>query len=248
MRSLKSTGSTSRRYERQIPLFGPEGQNRLGDATVLIAGAGGLGSPVATYLALAGVGELVIVDYDVIQESNLNRQFLHATASVGLKKVYSAEATLRSLQPDLSIVTYPEKIDASSAGRLVSDSDLVVDALDNYEARFLLHEAAWNAGIPFIHGAVEGFCGQMTSIIPGESPCLSCLIPTPPPASPVPVVGATAGVIGSLQAMEAIKFITGTGKMLSGRLLIWDGLSGRTDYLKIRQRVDCPVCSHGRGS
>lgn len=233
---------SDRRFERQIPLIGSEGQKQLEKATVFIAGAGGLGSPAATYLALAGIGELIIVDDDVIQESNLNRQFLHAAASVGLQKVYSAEATIHGMAPDVSVIAYPSRIDATSAERLVTDADIIIDALDNYETRFLLHEAAWNAGKPFIHGAIEGFSGQLTSIIPGQSPCLSCLIPAAPPSGKVPVIGATAGVIGSMQAMEAIKFLTGKGTMISGRLLLWDGMSGRTEYLSIGKRKNCQVC------
>lgn len=235
---------TASRFERQLPLIGPEGQKKLENSTVLIAGAGGLGSPAATYLALAGVGELIIVDDDRIQESNLNRQFLHAAASVGLQKVYSAEATLASLAPETSVIAYPGRIDETSADRLVADADVVIDALDNYETRFILHEAAWNADVPFIHGAIEGFSGQMTSIIPGQSPCLSCLIPAVPPGGNVPVIGAIAGVIGSIQAMEAIKYLTETGTMISGRLFLWDGQAGRSEFLKIGKRKNCPVCSH----
>ncbi|PWR74796.1 HesA/MoeB/ThiF family protein [Methanospirillum stamsii] len=242
MNNQKFTGSSGR-YERQISLIGSEGQKKLNDATILIAGAGGLGSPAATYLALAGIGELVIVDDDVIQESNLNRQFLHATQSIGLQKVYSAQATLEKMQPDVSVVAYPKRIDAQSANRLIKDADLVIDALDNYESRFILHEAAWKAGIPFIHGAIEGFSGQLTSIIPKSSPCLSCLIPSAPPVGKVSVMGATAGVIGSMQAMEAIKYLTNTGSMISGRLLIWDGLSGRIEFMKTEKRKNCQVCS-----
>lgn len=218
--------ANTNRFERQIPLIGLEGQKKLGESTVLIAGAGGLGSPAATYLALAGIGELILVDDDVIQDSNLNRQFLHASQSVGLQKVYSAQATLEALQPDVSVAAYPERITAGSVERLIKDADLVIDALDNYESRFFLHEAAWKKGIPFIHGAIEGFSGQLTSIVPEKSPCLSCIIPGEPPSGKVPVMGATAGIIGSMQALEAIKYLTGTGSLISGRLLLWDGLSG----------------------
>jgi len=245
--NLSANVKSNRRYERQIPLIGPEGQKKLEDATVLIAGAGGLGSPAATYLALAGVGELIIVDDDVIQESNLNRQFLHAASSVGLQKVYSAQATLKGLAPDISLIAYPERIDAASADRLAQDADVIIDALDNYETRFILHKSAWDAGVPFIHGAIEGFTGQLTSIIPGKTPCLSCLIPAAPPEEKVPVMGGTAGVIGSMQALEAIKFLTGTGTMISSRLLLWDGLSGRCEFLKIGKRKNCQICSDYSG-
>ncbi|MGV8109571.1 HesA/MoeB/ThiF family protein [Methanospirillum sp.] len=246
MNSTHNPGYPSHRFERQIPLIGPDGQKNLEDATVLIAGAGGLGSPAATYLALAGIGELIIVDDDIIQESNLNRQFLHAAGSVGLQKVYSAEATIHGLAPDTSIIAHSIRIDENSADRLVKDADIVIDALDNYESRFILHEAAWNADVAFIHGAIEGFSGQLTSIIPGSSPCLSCLITAVPPSEKVPVIGATAGVIGSMQALEAIKYLTKSGTMISGRLLIWDGLSGRTEFLKIGKRNNCPVCEEGK--
>lgn len=236
----------SSRFERQLPLIGSEGQKKLENSTVLIAGAGGLGSPAATYLALAGVGEIIIVDDDNIQESNLNRQFLHSAASVGQRKAYSAESTLHELAPDASIIAHPIRIDRTSARQLVRDADIVIDALDNYETRFILHDSAWAVGIPYIHGAIEGFSGQLTSIIPGKSPCLSCLIPGTPPGGKIPVIGATAGVIGSMQAMEVIKFLTGTGTMITGRLLIWDGLSGRSEYLKIGRRKNCHFCSdHG---
>ncbi|HOW05635.1 HesA/MoeB/ThiF family protein [Methanospirillum hungatei] len=245
MKRIQPSYSSSR-FERQLPLIGPEGQKKLENSTILIAGAGGLGSPAATYLALAGVGELIIVDDDRIQESNLNRQFLHAASSVGLQKVYSAEATLGSLAPDTSVVAYPGRIDEGSADRLVADADVVIDALDNYESRFVLQKAAWNAEVPFIHGAVEGFSGQMTSIIPKKGPCLSCLIPAVPPSGKVPVIGATAGVIGSMQAMEAIKYLTGIGTMISGRLFLWDGQAGRSEFLHIGSRKNCPVCSKGR--
>ncbi len=238
---------SSRRFERQLPLIGSEGQRKLQDATVLIGGAGGLGSPVATYLALAGVGELIIVDDDRIQESNLNRQFLHAASSVGCMKVYSAEATLHNLAPEVTVLSYPTKIESSTAHDLVRDADVVVDALDNYESRFILHQAAYHAGIPFIHGAVEGFSGQLTSIIPQSSPCLACLIPGAPPAEKIPVIGATAGVIGSMQAMEVIKYLSGTGTMITGKLFLWDGLSNRCEYVRFGRRKDCTVCSGMEG-
>jgi molybdopterin-synthase adenylyltransferase len=230
------------RYARQLPLFGREGQKKLADATVFIAGVGGLGSPVATYLAMAGIGELIIVDDDQVQESNLNRQFLHANRNIGMRKVYSAAETLAALNPDLTITAIPERITPITVESQTDDADILVDATDNFETRYLLNERAFQAGIPLIHGAVEGFSGQLTTIVPGETPCLSCLFPKIPPAHETPVIGATAGVIGSLQAMEVIKYITGCGRLLAGRLLIWDGMSGRSDYLTLSIRSDCPVC------
>ncbi|HWQ65998.1 MAG TPA: HesA/MoeB/ThiF family protein [Methanospirillum sp.] len=234
---------TSERYIRQIPLFGSDGQEKLLDSCVLVAGAGGLGSPAATYLALAGVGEIIIADADVVDETNLNRQFLHATSNIGLMKVYSAASTLKALNPDISISACPESITSGTINGLVRDADIIVDAVDNYETRYVLNQAAIEHQIPLVHGAVEGFSGQMTTIIPGKTPCLACIIPESPPKRITPIIGATAGVIGSLQAMEVIKCITGTGTLLSGRLMIWDGSSGRTDYITLKQRSDCAVCT-----
>nr|WP_319538365.1 HesA/MoeB/ThiF family protein [uncultured Methanospirillum sp.] len=230
------------RYTRQLPLFGKEGQIKLADATVFIAGAGGLGSPVATYLAVAGVGELIIADDDLVQESNLNRQFLHVNRNIGMKKVYSAAETLSALNPDITLTAIPERITPETIKGMTKDADILVDATDNFATRYLLNEASLDAEIPLVHGAVEGFSGQMTTVIPGETPCLECLFPHPPPERETPVIGATAGVIGSLQAMEVIKYITGSGRLLAGRLLIWDGLSGRTEYLSLSPRQDCNVC------
>ena len=229
-----------------MTLVGAEGQKKLADSSVFIAGAGGLGSPVATYLALAGVGELIIADDDVVQESNLNRQFLHATKDIGKQKVYSACETLHALNPDITISAIPERITRDNIGMHTSDADIIVDATDNFETRYLLNETSVSRGIPLIHGAVEGFSGQLTTIIPGLTPCISCIFPSCPPPHETPIIGATAGVIGSLQAMEVVKYLTGNGRLLTGRLLIWDGLSGKTDYMTISRRVECSVCCQER--
>ncbi len=231
------------RYTRQLPLIGSEGQARLSKATVGIVGAGGLGSPVATYLALAGVGTLILADDDIVQESNLNRQFLHPTRNIGISKISSAAQTLTALNQDVTIRTFPERITSETICRFAEHANILVDATDNFEARYLLNWIALKMGIPLIHGAVEGFSGQMTTIIPGTTPCLSCLFPHPPPVRETPIIGATAGVIGSLQAMEVIKYLTGSGRLLSGRLLIWDGLAGRTEYLTVSVRPGCTACS-----
>jgi molybdopterin-synthase adenylyltransferase len=234
--------TTGTRYSRQLSLLGREGQQKLADATVFIAGAGGLGSPVACYLAMAGIGELIIVDDDQVQESNLNRQFLHANRNIGMRKVYSAAETLTALNPDLTITAIPERITSETVETQTNDADILVDATDNFETRYLLNKTAIQSGIPLVHGAVEGFSGQLTTILPGKTPCLSCLFHRAPPERDTPVIGATAGVIGSLEAMEVIKYITGSGRLIAGRLLIWDGLSGRSDYLTLSTRRDCPVC------
>lgn len=237
---------TGGRYHRQIPLIGAEGQERLADATVSIIGAGGLGSPVSTYLALAGVGELIIIDDDEISPSNLNRQFLHASADIGKKKACSAWRTLHALNPDVTITALPCRVTSGTVSACIHDADIIVDASDNYETRFLLNRAALSGRIPLVHGAVSGCSGQMTTIIPGKTPCLSCIIPHPSSAGQTPIIGAAAGVIGSLQALEVIKYLTGAGNLIAGRLLIWDGMTGKTDFFQISARKDCPECGHLR--
>lgn len=234
---------TDDRYSRQLPLIGTHGQEHLFQSSVFIAGTGGLGSPVATYLTLAGIGNLILADDDVVQESNLNRQFLHATHDVGVQKVYSAARTLSALNPDPTITACPERVTGGNVDRFVQDADIIVDATDNFETRYLLNDAAIRHQVPLIHGAVEGFSGQLTTIIPGKTPCLSCVFPLAPPKRQTPIIGATAGVIGSLEAIEVIKYLTGNGNLMTGRLLIWDGLSGRTDYLMISRRDNCSSCN-----
>lgn len=233
---------TGLRYARQIPVISPEGQERLADASVLIVGAGGLGSPVATYLTLAGTGELIIADPDQVHESDLNRQFLHATRSIGQKKVYSATETLHSLNPDITISAIPDAITQGTISRYAKDVEIIVDATDNFQARFILNEFSHNHNIPLVHGAVQECFGQVTTIIPGKTPCLSCIFPDVFEGGETAIIGAAAGVIGSMQALEVIKWITGTGELLAGRLMVWDGLSGRSELLNVSKRKDCQVC------
>lgn len=233
---------TDLRYARQIPVISPEGQKRLADASVLIAGAGGLGSPVATYLAMAGTGELIIADPDLVSEPDLNRQFLHATSSIGKKKVYSAAETLHAINPDITISAVPEMITQDTISRYAGEVEIIVDATDNFRARFVLNEFAQIHGITLVHGAVEECFGQVTTIIPGKTPCLSCIFPEVVDKDNAAIIGPAAGVIGSLQALEVIKWITRTGQLLAGRLLVWDGLSGKTEYLTLSKRKDCLVC------
>lgn len=227
---------------RQIPVIGEEGQDKLKAATVFIAGAGGLGSPIATYLALAGVGTIIIADGDCVEFSNLNRQFLHKTSSIGMLKAESARDTIISLNPDVNVITVPDWITEDNVDLMIRSSNLVIDALDSYDARFILNRAVFRLNKPMIHGAVEGLSGQMTTIIPGETPCLSCLIERAPPVRKPPIIGATAGVIGSLQAQEAVKFLTGTGSLMTGRLFIFDGANGIFEILPFYRRKRCGVC------
>ena len=237
----------SGRYDRQLPCLGTEGLARLEAAHIIVAGAGGLGSPVAIYLAAAGVGRLTLVDRDTVDRTNLNRQVLHADADLGRPKVESAIESLRALNPSIHIRGIRAEITDANAASLVGDADGIVDAMDNYAARFALNRVSLDRGIPFFHGAIRGFFGQVTTCLPGRGPCLACLFSGMTEESFTPVVGATAGVIGSIQATEVIKFLAGEGDLLTGRVLIWDGLAGRAEEIVVRSRPGCPACS-GPGS
>ncbi|PKL62853.1 MAG: adenylyltransferase [Methanomicrobiales archaeon HGW-Methanomicrobiales-2] len=230
------------RYARQILLFGEEGQERLKDAKVFIAGAGGLGCPVALYLAVAGVGEIRLVDRDTVDRTNLNRQVLHWERDLGTPKAGSAEAKLREANPDIQIEALAVTIDETNVRDLVAGADLIVDAMDNFPTRYLLNREALRAGVPLLHGAIRGFDGQATTIVPGRTACLECIFPEAPPAEVFPVVGTTPGIIGLIQANEAIKYITGTGDPLLNRLLLWDGLSATLETFTVEQRPGCPAC------
>jgi molybdopterin/thiamine biosynthesis adenylyltransferase len=185
---------------------------------------------------------LRIIDCDVVDASNLNRQILHWSEDVGRRKTDSVEEKLASLNPLIRIEALSCRIAEENAGDLVRGSDLIVDAMDNFPTRHLLNRTAVEQGIPFIHGAVRGLFGQATTVIPGETPCLRCLFPANPPREVFPIIGATCGVIGSIEASEAIKLLTGQGKPLAGRLFLWDGLAGSADSLTIEKDPCCPVC------
>jgi len=235
------------RYARQLLLFGEEGQDRLKGAKVFIAGAGGLGCPIALYLAVAGVGEIRIADRDTVERTNLNRQVLHRENDIGELKVRSAEAKLREANPDIHIKAFATTIDETNVRDLVGDADLIVDAMDNFPTRYLLNREALRSGVPLIHGAIRGFDGQATTIIPGRTACLECIFPVAPPVEAVtPVVGTTPGIIGLIQANEAIKYITGTGDLLTGRLLVWDGHAATMTTLPVERQEDCSACGIGR--
>lgn len=233
------------RYHRQmlLPRWGEEGQRALRKATVLVAGAGGLGSPVSIYLAVAGVGCIRVVDRDVPELSNLNRQILHGDGDVGRPKVSSAADTLAHLNPDVCVEAIQDTISEENVLDLTRDVDIIVDCMDNYAARFLLNRAAMKRRIPFVHGAVWGLEGRVTTIMPGQSPCLRCIVPTSPSPEIFPVVGATPGVIGCIQATEALKYLTGIGELLTGRLLLYDGEGMEFSEVHLRRDPSCPACS-----
>ena len=233
------------RYNRQMMLagWGEEGQLKIKHASVFIAGAGGLGSPVALYLAAAGLGEIRICDDDKVELSNLNRQMLHSDNRIGQFKAYSAEQTLLEINPGITINAFAERLDETNAERIIGQPDIVVDCLDNYPTRYLLNEYCVKKHIPLVHAAIWGLIGQITFIQSPETPCLKCIIPEAPPKEVFPVLGATPGVIGSLQAMETLKYLTGIGECLKGRLLIIDGENMSFESIKLKRRPGCPVCS-----
>ncbi len=233
-----------KRYDRQMRIegFGPEGQEKLKNARVLIAGAGGLGCPVALYLTAAGVGHIRLVDKDVVDFSNLNRQVLHWTADVGMPKVESATAKMRRLNPNIEVEALAVNIGDDNIDALVSDRDVIVDAMDNYPTRYLLNQAAIKYRIPYVHGSIYGLEGMTTTIIPGQSACLRCLFTQGPAPAVFPVLGATPGIIGLIQTMEVVKYLTGVGELLADRLVIFDGFSMSFREVHIKRRPDCVDC------
>ena len=232
----------SRRYERQMLVFGEVGQEKIGDAKVFIAGAGGLGSLVSMYLAAAGVGRIGIVDHDTVDITNLNRQLLHWTADVGRLKTVSAREKLAEMNPGVEIDTVSEKIDENNVLELVQDYDLIVDAMDNFHARYLLNKAAVAGNVPLFHGAVHGFDGQVTTVIPKKTPCLRCIFPENLPKTIIPAIGATCGVIASVQVTEVLKYLTGIGTLAANRLLIWDGLNMVMNEIPLERNPKCRDC------
>lgn len=238
------TDSEIKRYARQTMIFGEEGQEKLKNSKIFIAGAGGLGSPISIYLALAGVGNITMVDHDIVELSNLNRQILHGDTDINRKKTESAEETLTNLNSDINVNIITETITDENVLDLVGDSDLIIDAMDNFDTRHTLNKAAFDLDIPYFHGAVSGFDGQATTIIPGKTACLNCIFPQSPPKSVFPIIGLTPGLIGVIQANEVVKYITGEGKLLENEILLWDGLKSEVEKVKTNKRPDCEVCGH----
>jgi molybdopterin-synthase adenylyltransferase len=246
--SIPLTDEDLARYNRQIilPEFGEEGQKKLRQATVLVVGVGGLGSPVSIYLACAGVGRLVLVDFESVDLSNLNRQILHWEGDVGEKKVVSGDWKLRRLNSTVDVVPRVTKVTAENAMELLDGVDLVMDCLDNMETRFILNEACFRKEIPFIHGGVRGLMGEVTTIIPGQTPCLECLFPCRADRTePFPVFGATAALVASLQVMEAIKLLGGFGELLTGRMIYIDGKEMQFLSIQMKKNQQCRICGGG---
>jgi sulfur-carrier protein adenylyltransferase/sulfurtransferase len=239
------------RYSRHtlIPEIGVEGQLKLLDAKVLLLGAGGLGSPTALYLAAAGVGTIGIVDNDVVDLSNLQRQVAHSNERIGVPKVDSAEIAINEINPDVKVVKHPVRLDASNIMDILPGYDVVIDGLDNFPTRYLLNDASVRLQIPVVSASILGWDGQLSVFKPYEGPCYRCLYPTPPPAELAPscgangVLGALPGVMGMLQTVETVKLIIGAGEPLVGRLLLYDALQESFTELKVRRDPDCPICS-----
>lgn len=240
-----------RRYSRHIvlPEVGGTGQKRINRAAVLVVGAGGLGSPVAYYLAAAGVGKIGIVDNDVVDLSNLQRQILHTTGDVGRKKVESARETLLALNPHVTIVPHDLRLDSTNIRDILKEYDVVAEGSDNFPTKFLVNDACVMTGTPLSMAGIFRFSGQILTVIPGSGPCYRCLIPQPPPPGAIPscqeagVLGAMAGAVGVMQATEILKIILGKGEVLSGRLMLFEALQMRFEPIEVKRNPECPVCS-----
>lgn len=240
------TADQMERYHRQMIIdgWGVKAQEKLKLAKVFIAGAGGLGSPVSIYLAVAGIQKIHICDCGEPELSNLNRQILHDDSRIGMNKAISAKQTLEMLNPDVQVTAYTEPLTEQNTAQMVGNVDMIVDCLDNFETRHFLNAYAVKKQIPMIHAGIYGMRGQVAMIQSPETPCLWCMTPGAPPPVTFPIVGAAAGVIGSIQALEAIKYLTGIGSNLLGRMLVWDGEKMEFQILPQHKDYSCPVCSH----
>src|ERR671919_779652 len=245
------TAEQRERYSRHllIPEIGLEGQTKLLESKVLLLGAGGLGSPTALYLAAAGVGTLGVVDDDDVDLSNLQRQVIHTTDRIGVPKVDSAEQSITAINPDVNVVKYKTRLDASNIMEIIDGYDVIVDGVDNFPTRYLLNDATVRLGIPVVSASILGFDGQLSVFKPHDGPCYRCLYPVPPPAELAPscgangVLGVLPGTMGLLQATEVIKLVAETGEPLIGRLLLYDALGATFTELKVRRDPECPICS-----
>jgi sulfur-carrier protein adenylyltransferase/sulfurtransferase len=247
------TQAQMRRYSRQllIPEIGQQGQRRLLDSRVMLIGAGGLGSPVALYLTASGVGTIGLVDDDIVDESNLQRQVLHTADRVGMPKTESARLTLGALNPETRVVEHRERLSAENVERLIAGYDVIVDGTDNFETRYILNDAAVRQRKPVVHGSIYRWDGQVTTFVPFDGPCYRCMYPTQPPEELAPacsvagVLGVLPGIVGLLQANEVFKLLLGVGEPLAGRLLMFDAMATAFDEVRIWRDPDCPACGEG---
>ena len=240
---MSLTPSELERYDRQIRVFGREGQARLKRGRIVVVGLGGLGCAAVTYLVAAGVGRIVLVDDEKVELSNLNRQVLHWSKDVGRPKASSAAEKLGELNPEVSVEALREEVTERNVEDIVREGDVIVDGTDNWKTRFLLNDSCVEIGKPFVHASVHGLYGQALTVVPGQGPCLRCAVPRPPrERGPFPILGTTAGILGLIQATEAVKLLTGYGKPAVGRLLIYDGYSMEFREVKVRRQEGCPAC------
>ena len=247
---MKFTEEQIVRYSRHITLseVGSKGQKKISEGKVLIVGAGGLGSPAAYYLAAAGVGTICIIDDDVVDLSNLQRQILHTTGDIGRSKADSAGEKLTALNPNCKVIPRRERLTAGNALEIIKEYDAVVDGTDNFPTRFLINDACVMVKKPFFHGGILRFFGQALTVIPGQGPCYRCIFGGPPPPGAAPtcaeagVLGVLAGTIGVIQATEVLKYLLGLGDLLVGRLLTYDALSLQFSEIQVKKNPDCPVC------
>jgi molybdopterin/thiamine biosynthesis adenylyltransferase len=245
---LKAMSPNLKRYQRQMILseWGMETQKKLKSTKVFVAGAGGLGCPAALNLALAGVGHIRICDFDTVEISNLNRQFLHTEKSIGMSKARSAQETLLSINSEVTVEAISDEITDQNVDDIVGDAQVIVDCLDNFSARYALNQCAVEKGIPLVHGAIWGLEGRVVFLHPPKTPCLACIFPRAPSRGQLPVVGAVSCVTGSLQALETIKYLTGVGRLLAGRMLILDGSTMEFQELEVLRNPECSVCGEER--
>jgi len=245
---MKLSEEELKRYNRQMLMegWGEKTQEKLKNSTVFIAGAGGLGSPVSIYLAVAGIGNLRLCDFDALDISNLNRQILHDHTRVGMNKAVSGKLTIERMNPYVQVTALSERIEAHNVDTLVGDARIIVDCMDNFQTRYLLNESAIRKKIPLVYGSIWGLEGRLSFIHSPETPCLRCLFPEAPPSEVFPVLGTTPAVIGSLQALETIKYLTGIGSTMRERLLVWNGRKSEFRVLKAQKDPQCPTCGEMR--
>jgi molybdopterin/thiamine biosynthesis adenylyltransferase len=234
------------RYLRNtmLPDVGEEGQKKLLDGRVLVIGAGGLGSPVGLYLAAAGVGKIGVIDADVVDLSNLQRQVLHTTDDLGEAKVDSARETMSAINPDVTVVTYEKRFTSDNAAEILAEYDFAIDATDNFGSKFLIADSCYKAGRPCAHGGIFEFEGQTITVLPGETACYRCIFDSPPEKDPAPagVMGVLPGVIGTIQATEAMKYLLGIGELLTDRLLVYNALDLNFREIRLNRNPSCPLC------
>lgn len=242
---VKLSSEEKERYQRQLLLWSIEDQLKLKESTVLVVGVGGLGSSITIYLTAVGIGKLILVDGEVVELSNLNRQVLYSVDDIGKPKVYVAAEKLRKLNPHVKIEPVKTRLTEELAEELVPKADVVVDALDNWETRLILNRVCVKHRKPLIHGGIEAWYGQVMTIIPGKTPCLQCLVPTLPKSreTPIPIVPMTPGIIGLIEANEVVKLLLGKGELLLNRMLVYDGFREEFTSIKVSRNPNCPVCS-----